>query len=604
MLSLLLASSLAFAAGKATASSVKEESDGKRVAELAFDGLLATGWAEGEVGYGEKCWLELDLGIPTPLTSVSLWPGNLADGAQSYKEYSRPRLVQLVLDGKPVGEPVRLQDQMQRKDLPVDATARTVRVEVIEVFEGSVYADLYIAELAVNFTEGERARAVEKVEAWRTGKEGLKLQAEFEEKVLAAYEAHKADSDDLDSLRFLQSAAGDGPEYLRKRVSTLVPIGYRAAAIVPDPKAMDAIRKLKDPNGIPGLEMAALRELGRKQKEILEVVEIFYAYAELLGGGRRNIAPWGESGWETGALRSFDEPLAVEVDAYGQVWVADTGNNRLQRFTPEGVSDRQWGAKADVTNRWFWGTRRWYVGGSAAGEKQGEFVNPVDVELLPGKEERGFVVLDAQGRVQVFDPQGRPSIGWTMRVDSAMEAKVGGEGYLAWVPRKKQLVVVIGKQAAVYTLDSEEVARWTIEDGTPNAVEVGKDGRLYMVFGKSVVTYSPSGYRYQEVMDEELLGEGFEDVDLTLDEEGKLWAVVDTGWVLKFKKPGKLDWKVKVSEVELIRPRLAVIQGLAFITDRDRILRVDVLQQHLDELQAEENEARKEALEAAAGEGG
>lgn len=604
MLSLLLASTLAFAGGKATASSVKEESDGKRVAELAFDGLLASGWAEGEVGYGEGSWLELDLGAPTSLESVSIWPGNLADGAQSYREYSRPRLIRLVLDGKPIGDPIRLQDQMQRKDIAVDATARTVRVEVIEVFEGGVYADLYIAEMAVNFTEGERARAVEKVDAWRMSKEGQKLQAAFEEQVLAAYDAHKADSDDLESLKFLQSAAGDGPEYLRKKVGALVPIGYRAAAIVPDPKAMDAIRKLKDPNGIPGLEMAALREIGRKQKEILEVVEIFYAYAELIGGGRKNIDPWGESGWEVGAIRSFEEPIAVEVDAYGQVWIADTGNNRIQRFTPDGVSDRQWGAKADVTNRWFSGTRKWYVGGSAAGEKQGEFVNPLDIELLPGKEENGFVVLDALGRIQVFDAEGRPTIGWTMRVDSPAEARVGGEGYLAWIPRKKELVAIIGKQAAVYTLDSEEVARWTVEDGTPNAVEVGKDGRLYMVFGKSVVSYSPSGYRYQEVMDETLFGEGFEDMDLTRDEEGRLWALTDTGWLFKLKKPGKLDWKVRVSEVELVRPRVAVIQGLAFVTDRDRILRVDALQMHLDELQAEENEARKQAIEAAASEGG
>lgn len=599
MLTLLLASSLAFAAGKATASSVKDEDGVKKVAEAAFDGLLASGWAEGEVGYGEKAWLEVDLGAATRIDAVSIWPGNLERGAKSYKEYSRPKVVQLVVDGKPVGDPVRLQDEMQRKDVPVGVTGRTLRVEVVEVFEGIVYADLYIAEMAVNFTEGERARAVEKVDAWRGSKEGEKLHKAFEEQVLAAYETHKADSDDLDSLAFLQSAAGDGPEYLRKKVTALVPIGYRAAAIVPDPMAMDAIRKLKDPNGIPGLEMAALREIGKKQREIREVIEIFYAYAELLGGGRRNIDPWGESGWEVGALRSFGEPLAVEVDAYGQVWVADTANNRVQRFTPDGVADRQWGAKADVTNQWFRGTRTWYVGGSAAGTGQGEFVNPVDIELIPGKEDVGFAVLDARGRIQIFDGAGRPTIGWTMRADSAMEPKVGGEGYLAYLPKKKQLLAIIGKEAALFDLASEELARWTVEDGTPNAVEVGKDGKVYMVFGQSVVTYNAAGYRYQTVMEQDFFGEGFEDVDLTVDEEGRLWVLVDTGWVFKLKKPGKIEWKTQVSEIDLQRPRFAVIQGLVFVTDRDRVIRVDALQKHLDEVQAEEDEARKEAIEAA-----
>ncbi len=599
MLTLLLTSTLALAAGKATGSSVKEDGDGKHTADLAFDGLMASGWAEGEMGYGEHAWLELDLGASTDLDNVSIWPGNLANGAKSFKEYSRPRLVRVLVDGKPIGEPIRFQDEMQRKDIPVDVQGRVIRIEVDEVFEGLVYPDLYIAEMAANFTDGERARQVEKVEAWRTGKEGIRLQEEYEKKVLAAFDAHFANSDDMESMAFLVSAAGDGPEFLRKRVTSLVPIGYRAAAMAPDQKAIEAIRKLKDPNGIPGLEMAALRALGKEQREFRDVIDYFYAYAELKGGGRRSIDAWGERGWEVGALQSFGEPLAIEANLYGEVYVADTGNNRIQMFNPDGLSVKQWGAKPDVTNAWFGKKRKWYVGGSMASEASGEFTNPVDVELIPGKEADGFATLDARGRVQVYDESGRPSIGWTVRLEHEIEDKVGGDGYLAYLPKKDQLVVIIGKDAVVYGLDSAEVARWKVEDGVPNGCQVGNDGRLYLVFGDKVNSYNPKGYRYQTVIDQKILGIGYEDVDVTVDDKGQMWVLTDTGWVFAFKKPGKLLWKVQVSTVPFERPRFAVVQGMAYITDRDRIVAADALQQHIDETEAAARETEVKAVQEA-----
>ncbi len=600
--SLLLAAS--FAHAKPAASSVMEDTGGKHTADLALDGLLSTGWAEGGVGHGEAAWWEFDLAAPTPLEAISIWGGNLGEGKKSFREYPRPKLVRVFVDGAQLGakdeegnfKGFRFQDEMKRVDIPATVTGKKVRIEVVEAYEGIVYADLYLAEVAVNFTEGERVKAVEKVDAWRQGKEGVKLLEKHEEEVLAAFKVHKEAGDENVALDFLMSGAADGPLYLRKKVTSLVPEGYRAAAIVPDAKSMDAIRKLKDPNGIPGLEMAALRSIGKAQREIREVIEIFYAYQDLNSGGRRSIEAWGESGWEVGALRGHDEPIALEIDRFGQLYLADTGNNRIQRFTQAGLSDKQFGAKADVSNLWFDGTRTWYAAGSAAAEDQGAFTNPVDVELIPGKEADQLVTLDATGRVQMFDAEGRPLIGWTARVDHRLQPLVGGEGYLAWVPQKKQLVVFLGDTAVVFTLDSEEVARWEVKDGTPNAVEVGKDGKLYLVFGANVNAYGTDGFRFNTVVDRTMLGEGFEDVDITRDEAGRLWVLTDTGWVFNLKKPGKLDWKVKISDIPLVRPRFAVGQGMVYITDRDRVLRADALQRHTDEV-----DAAKEA--AANGEG-
>lgn len=598
--SVLLAAALAPGAAHAagvSGSSTMQDAAGKHTAELAFDGLLGTGWAEGELGAGAGSWLEIDLGSATEVGSVSLWPGNLEKGERTFKEYGRPKVIQVWVDGQKVGDPLRIQSEMKRVDVPVGKTGRKLRVEFVESFEGGVYTDMFVAEVAVNFNEGERSKAVAKVEAWRTSKEGLAAQKKYEDQALAAYEKHKADPYEKEGLEFLMDAAGEGPEYLRRRVSSLVPLGSRAAALVPDEMAMSAIRKLKDPTGIPGLEYAAMRSLGKQQREIVDLIAYFRAWRDIQGGGRRNIVAWGETGWEVGALRGEGEPLAIEIDQFGNAYVADTANNRIQRYTTGGVSDKQWGAPPDVSEYWFGSTRPWYAAGGLAKEEAGAFQNPVDVELIPGKEGDAFMVLDASGRLQIFDAEGNGEIGWTLAIDDQVQPKVGGEGYLAYLPKKDLIVAIVGNDAVVYQRDSEKLSQFVIKDGTPNAVVAGTDNKLYMAFGDQVITYNTDGFRYGTVIDSKILGEGFEDMDITLDEKGEMWVLVDTGWVFKFKKPGKLDWKLRAVDHELIHPRFAVFQGNVLITDRDTILPIDAMQMHLDEVQAEED-AKKEGKAA------
>ena len=56
-----------------------------------------------------------------------------------------------------------------------------------------------------------------------------------------------------------------------------------------------------------------------------------------------------------------------------------------------------------------------------------------------------------------------------------------------------------------------------------------------------------------------------------------LRAVLDTGRVVKYKKPGKLDYSVTVGEYALLNPRIAAFADNVFITERDRILHADAL---------------------------
>ena len=593
--SLLLAAPSSAAAARARASSVVEDEAGKHPAEAAFDGLLKEGWGEGRDGYGEGEWLELDLGKATPLQSLSIWPGNLSQGKKSYREYSRPRLVTILIDGEPLGEPIRLQDEMQRLDIPLGTSGRRIKVQVDEVFEGFVFSDMYIAEVCVNYLENH-GDTDDRLQQWLSTMGGEVAQEAFESTLKDKYQAHKdAEFGDKDAFAWIMDCAGDGAPFLREQVKKLVPLGSRAIYIQPDEMALSALRKLKDANGIPAIEMAALRAVGHERDALDELVEIFYAYQALIGGPDANVPYWGKTGWAEGAIQSFGEPIPVAVDRYGAVYVADVGNNRVQRFAENGRPDRVWGGATDITNAWFDRGRPWYVSGARPGEESGYFHNPVDVELIPGKESDGFAVLDAKGRVQLFDPDGNPQIGWTIRSKQEIEPGLGGEAYLAWVPKHKLLYVFWGHEAIGYNPLGEEQARWEVPDGTPNAVVVDKKSKFLLAYRDEIIKYDLDGFRHGKVMDEASLAPGFEDVDMAIDEKGKLWVLIDTGLVFKFKKPGKLDYSVQVTDYSLEKPRFSVREDMLYICERDRIMRLDALQ-----LQLDQEEAAREAAEEGA----
>lgn len=591
-LALLAPHADAAVSGRATASSYLTDPEDKKVrytANKAVDGLLKEGWGEGEDGYGEGAWFQIDLGRTTEIREISIWPGNLAEGKKSFREYSRPKKV-MVTVGDQEHEVVFL-DQIQRFDLKLDepVEARTIKVTVVDVYEGFVFSDLFIAEVAVNF-HSSRDR-LESLIKWIESPAADKVIASHEEDVKDAFRAiDAAEFGDTDQLKWIMDQAGDGADYLRPKVVQLVDVGYRAAAIRPDDIAIEALGKLKDANSISALEMAQLRSWGASAKELQELVEIFYAHQQLIGGPSLNVPYWGETGWTLGQIQSFGEPIPIEIDPNGDLYIADTGNHRIQRFTYEGRADRQWGGgEPGITNEWFDTGRTWYASGAAPGEKNNEFKTPLDIELVPMGEGVGFATLDASKRVQIFDDEGRPRIGWPVQSTSQLDAAVGGEAYLAYVPRKKALYVVLGDELIAFSMEAEELGRWELEDGTPNGLEVGKDNKLYFVYGREVIKYDLDGFRHGVIWDEDILGQGFEDMDLTLDENGQMWVVTDQGWVHKMKNAKKVEYSVKFSDISLIHPRIAVQEEVLYCVDRDRIIRLDALQAKIDaeELAAE-----------------
>jgi hypothetical protein len=202
--------------------------------------------------------------------------------------------------------------------------------------------------------------------------------------------------------------------------------------------------------------------------------------------------------------------------------------------------------------------------------------------ILPEKEADGFGTLDANGRVQLFDSEYRPLISWTAAPTYAPEGGLGGTAYLVHLPRKDFICTILQDEGICFNRDAEEIVRWEIPDGTPNAVETLPNDKILMAFGDKIITYSFDGFRERVVIDSAVLGVGFESLDMTLDEDNKLWILTDRGDAFKFKRLGKVDYTINAIDRNIKYPRIAVIEDILYISSDNEIEVVDIRQRKID----------------------
>ena len=120
MLSILFLSS---ALAATTATSSKKDAP----ARLAVDGQLKTAWMEDASGQGAGESFTLTLNSTTELKTRALWPGNLSNGSRSHRQYARPKVIRIEVDGTVIGEPIRLLDQVRRFDVDVNTKGRRIK---------------------------------------------------------------------------------------------------------------------------------------------------------------------------------------------------------------------------------------------------------------------------------------------------------------------------------------------------------------------------------------------------------------------------------------------------------------------------------------------
>ncbi|MBI4961648.1 MAG: hypothetical protein HY913_00070 [Desulfomonile tiedjei] len=105
------------------------------------------------------------------------------------------------------------------------------------------------------------------------------------------------------------------------------------------------------------------------------------------------IASWGSTGLGNGQFR---DPRGIAVDAWGKVYVADTGNHRIQKFDSNGVFQTRWGG--DYT-------------GFSYGDGNGLFYNPVGIAVDASG--NVYVADFTNKRIQKFDSNGVFITKWT-----------------------------------------------------------------------------------------------------------------------------------------------------------------------------------------------
>jgi len=234
---------------------------------------------------------------------------------------------------------------------------------------------------------------------------------------------------------------------------------------------------------------------------------------------------------ELPAPGTFNEPWGIAVDAEGFVYVADTWNHRIQKFSAEGAFVSSWGrfGQADAPDA-FWGPRAVAVDGQGhvyvtdTGNKriaifdlQGNFITDFgEAGLGPGQfDEPVGIALDAQGYLYVADT-------WNQRIQ-------------VFEPNAQGLAIIYKTEW--------EIVGWYGQS---------LDNKPYLTVGNNAVYISdPEGYRILAFSPEgEFLhywgtfGDGPNNLNrptgLAADEEGNVW-VTDAGnnRLLRFNLSGE-----------------------------------------------------------------
>jgi YYY domain-containing protein len=225
-----------------------------------------------------------------------------------------------------------------------------------------------------------------------------------------------------------------------------------------------------------------------------------------------------------GAPGQLSQPRGVALDGQGNIYVADFGNDRIQKFDPQRQFLKEWGSRGDLP---------------------GQFKQPGDVAV--GPDGLVYVADTWNQRVQVFTADGEYKREWTDKYYGPRGIAVGRSGavYLADTGNHR---------VRKFTPDGVEQTTWGglgKEQGQftePVGIAVDKNDRVYVVDngnarlqifdanGKFLSAFPVEGWE-QKV---------FSEPHVAVAPDGTIWVSVPTARVLRaYDQSGKLLREVK-----------------------------------------------------------
>ncbi len=563
-----------------SASSMKKTEKVEFGPAMAFDGLLSTSWAEDKPGQGEEEWIEVDLGEEREISLVSVWGGAFSS-AEDWGGRGRIADGTLTLMNA-AGDVVKnkafeMGDRFARKDIRLGdpVPVQRLRITIDAVHEGSIFADTHIAEVAFDFTESvdpawEEAIA-EKIEKSRSLKKVVEADPE---EFATLWAALKAEEEYSANFKLLGARAVRGPEYRIELVQELVPVGFRLQHLQFDETSVEKLGVLKDGNAVRYLETASAGAVLADDREWLSgAIVMFKAYQDLRKAVRVTLPNWGTSGLEQGALLARGEPLSADIDSSGNLWVADTGNNRLQRFTAAGTADKVIGGTKAIVTDWFGEDGDPYASGSDVGDGPGQFHQPVAVAV--GNYDI-VATIDSRLRMQTFDSEGAPKAQWTVTSTWSPRSGLGnGTPIITWL--EDDFFVIIKDEVLQFTAEGELKTRYNLEGGDVQAAVIAKGKLLVRHSGeREIIEYKPEdGFRQGKFNKKAVPEDGSEDWDLASDAEDNLYIATDAGKIHKYNKRGRFVTTIDAFERGREMPRIAVNGPLILVVARDEIARVE-----------------------------
>jgi sugar lactone lactonase YvrE len=180
----------------------------------------------------------------------------------------------------------------------------------------------------------------------------------------------------------------------------------------------------------------------------------------------------------TGAQASFNTPSGLAIDTDGNLYVADTGNNRIRRVTPQGV----------VTTLAGEGTAG-YADGAAA---QARFNGPIGVAV--DSEGNVYVADTYNDRIRKISREGQvTAIGASETFDTPCGVAVASDGSVFVADTGNNQVRKLGTDGNVTTLAINQT-----DLSRPVGLTVTHDGFLYVTeFGRArVIQITPDSASY------------------------------------------------------------------------------------------------------------